>query len=89
MWPAAAMAEMIMRRLKDHGFRYPAEHLCYAGAGHGIPIVYIPAITTVGGGRWAVGGSPEANAKAQANSRPKVLQFLKQNLGRPASVPEK
>jgi hypothetical protein len=27
-----------------------------------------------------MGGSPEANAKAQADSRPKVLRFLKQNL---------
>src|SRR5205085_2528169 len=84
LWPAADMGERIMRRLKEHGFRYPAEHLCYEGAGHGIPIACIPALATVTGGRWAAGGSPEANARAQADSRPKVLRFLREHLRPPA-----
>jgi dienelactone hydrolase len=81
LWPSTEMAEGVLQRLKDHGFRHPAKHLCYDGAGHGIPSVCIPAVATVSGGRWEMGGSPEANAKAQADSRPRVLRFLKQNLG--------
>jgi dienelactone hydrolase len=80
LWPSTEMAQAVLQRLKAHGFRYPAEHLCYDGAGHGIPSACIPAVVTVSGGRWEMGGSPEANAKAQADSRPKVLRFVKQNL---------
>jgi dienelactone hydrolase len=81
LWPSAEMAEAVMGRLQAHGFRYPAEHLCYEGAGHNIPAACIPAVVTVSGGRWEVGGTPEANARARADSRPKVLRFLRQNLG--------
>jgi dienelactone hydrolase len=76
MWPSAMMAEAVMTRLKQHHFAYPYFHLCYEGAGHNIPMMCIPATTTVTGGRWAVGGDARANAKAQQDARPKMLRFL-------------
>jgi dienelactone hydrolase len=80
LWPSADMAERVLNRLKRNGFPCPAQHLCYEKAGHAIPSAYIPALMTVQAGRLPLGGSPEANAKAQADSRPKVLQFLKDHL---------
>jgi hypothetical protein len=80
MWPSALMADKVMARLKEHQHPYPDRHLRYEGAGHGILSAYVPLKNSVAGGRFALGGSPEANAKAIADSRPKVLQFLKENL---------
>jgi hypothetical protein len=74
------MAEKVMERLKRHGFPYPFEHLCYNGAGHAIPSACIPTILSVRGGQLALGGTPEANAGAQRDSRPRVLRFLREHL---------
>jgi dienelactone hydrolase len=81
LWPSALMGEALMARLKENRFAYPYFHLCYDGAGHSIPMMCIPTLATVSGGRWAVGGSAAANAKAQRDARPKVLRFLQDNLG--------
>lgn len=80
MWPAARMADTVAARLKEHKHRFPVEHLKYEGAGHAIVSTYIPMQATIVSGRLAMGGNPAANAKAMADSRPKVLRFLKENL---------
>jgi len=52
-------------------------HLSYAGAGHLIGKAYLPAGSTrVAGGRLETGGTPQANAAAQADAWPQVLRFL-------------
>jgi dienelactone hydrolase len=81
LWPSPLMAEAVVARLREHHFAYPYLHLCYEGAGHSIPMMCIPAAATVTGGRWAVGGNAVGNAKAQQDARPKVLRFLRNNLG--------
>jgi dienelactone hydrolase len=81
LWPSALMADAMMQRLERAHFGYPYRHLSYPGAGHSIPSACIPTLLTVGTGRLALGGTPEANAKAQADSRTKVLRFLKEMLG--------
>jgi dienelactone hydrolase len=81
LWPSAEMGAEVMARLKEQQFAFPYAHLCYDGAGHAIPTRCIPAAATVTGGRWAVGGNALANARAQADARPKVLRFLRDNLG--------
>lgn len=80
MWPAARMSDAVVARLKEHKHRYPVEHLKYDGAGHAIMSSFIPMQATILSGRLAMGGTPEANAKAMADSRPRVLRFLKDNL---------
>ncbi len=80
MWPASRMADAVVARLKANGHRFPAEHLKYEGAGHGIPSAYVRMEGTIGANRMAFGGTPEANARAMADSRPKVLRFLQDNL---------
>ncbi len=83
MWPSAAMADAVVERLKKHKHPHPCEHLCYAGAGHAVPSFYSPLKDSVAAGRFALGGTPEANARALADSRPKFLRFLKDHLGGP------
>ena len=80
MWPSALMADKVVERLKKHNHPFPYGHLSYAGAGHGIRKAYLPAAGTVSTPQFALGGNEEANAKAQADSWPKVLKFLQQSL---------
>lgn len=81
MWPSAAMAEIAMRRLRGHP--HPAEHLVYEGAGHRIGRPFGP--TTVRNSRhrvigtdYAFGGNAAADARASADSWPRVLAFLEE-----------
>lgn len=80
MWPSTEMADKVAARLKQHSFAHAVEHLKYAGAGHGIVSVYMPMAATLSGGKFLMGGSAEANARAQADSRAKTLAFLAQAL---------
>jgi dienelactone hydrolase len=78
LWPSSVLAESVMRRLKSHRRSYADRHLTYKSAGHLIGKAPLPAgATVIAGGRLATGGTPEANARAQADSWPKVLAFLK------------
>lgn len=80
LWPSSVMAEMVMARLKEHRHPYKFIHLEYESAGHAIGSTYSPTTRSTGNARMALGGQPAANARAQADSRPKVLQFLKESL---------
>jgi dienelactone hydrolase len=80
LWPASLMAERIMERLREHKHPYPYRHLCYEGAGHGIMNAYLPMKPTLVMDRFILGGSEQANARALADSRPRVIRFLHANL---------
>lgn len=80
MWPSAKMGDQIVERLKKHNFTHPYEHMKIAGAGHAIRKGCLPAAGTVHNGRFAFGGTEAANAKAQADTWPRVLRFLRQSL---------
>lgn len=45
MWPSKEMGDAMMRRLKAHGFRHPAEHLVVQG-GHSEPLDEFPKMET-------------------------------------------
>jgi len=82
IWPSAMMAARIMARLRGHGHPWPDQSLSYAGVGHPIPYVYLPTR-----GRWsdtpfAIGGTPEGMAKAQADAWPRILKFLSDSAAR-------
>jgi dienelactone hydrolase len=86
LWPSAALAQIALRRLTQHDFAFPVEHLSYPSAGHLIGIPY--TTTTVRHARHRVlgydfsfGGTPAADAFAQADSWPKVLAFLTTAIG--------
>jgi dienelactone hydrolase len=81
MWPSAAMSEIAVNRLRQRGFEFPLEHLCYDGAGHLVVIPpYLPATVRhahhpVAKRDFAFGGSPAAEAFARADSWPRVVAF--------------
>jgi dienelactone hydrolase len=78
LWPSFLMARQIMERRASRGGHPSDRLLAYAGAGHLIGKSFLPAGSTrIAGGRIETGGTPAANARAQADAWPKVLQFLK------------
>jgi dienelactone hydrolase len=84
-WPSDEMARAVVDRLAAHHHPFPVQHLSYPEAGHGIgpPYSATTATTTVSpwtGQVMAFGGTAEANARANADSWPRVLTFLEGNL---------
>jgi dienelactone hydrolase len=91
VWDSAPMAESIVSRLKRAHFAYAVENLTYPHAGH---IAGRPEIVPEWHGRIAhtitgrstdYGGTPEGNALSSIDAIPKVLEFLRRNLGGEAS----
>lgn len=81
-WPSSLYGRMVAGRLAAHGHRWPVEHLDYEGAGHSIVFPFVPTTQLVYAhpvsGRVATGGgTPAANAHADADSWPAVLRFLR------------
>jgi len=64
MWPSVEMSDMIMRTLRDQGFRYPFELITYEHAGHTMTEYYM------------MGGTEEGNRKARMDSTERALLFL-------------
>jgi dienelactone hydrolase len=82
LWPSARFAEIAMHRLRHARHPFPVNHLRYAHAGHTIAVPYVPvtrlaAPHPVSGSEIAFGGTPEGCAKANEESWPEVLAFLK------------
>jgi dienelactone hydrolase len=78
LWPSLLMARQIMERRAARGGHVDDRLLAYAGAGHLIGKSFLPAGSTrIAGGRIETGGRPAANARAQADAWPRVVQFLK------------
>ncbi|HST20737.1 MAG TPA: acyl-CoA thioester hydrolase/BAAT C-terminal domain-containing protein [Blastocatellia bacterium] len=80
LWPSSVMGDMVIARLKEKKHRFKYEHLSYDKAGHAIGTPYNPTTRSTSGGTLVLGGTAENNALAQADSWPKVLRFLKDNL---------
>lgn len=77
LWPAPTLCELAMRRLKRHRHPFPDRHLTYEGAGH---LIGPPGHRALDAGRFAVGGTPDADARASADAWPQVLGFLERHL---------
>jgi dienelactone hydrolase len=81
MWPSTPLGELVERRAAAGRSAHPVTHLRYPGAGHagaGVPGTLAPTEVRhpVDSGRYALGGTPAANAAARADSWPRVLAFL-------------
>ncbi len=75
-WPSTLMCGRAMDRLRRNGHPYADEHVSYQGAGHWLPLTYLPTAGLRGRMADEIGGTPEATAKVQAQWWPKVLRFL-------------
>ena len=85
LWPSTELSEIAMHRLEEHDHAYPSAHLVYEGAGHLINIPYQPtthfdAFEFMPGFTMAMGGTPADNARAAADSWPRVLGVLEEGL---------
>ena len=76
IWPSPVMADRVMDRLRRHRHPYRYDHLSYEGAGHSLPTAYVPMRGLRQGMKLAIGGTPEGTSRAQADSWPKILDFL-------------
>jgi hypothetical protein len=76
IWPSTMMAERIMRRLRSYGHAYQDQSVTFADVGHSIPYVYLPTRGNWPDAPFAIGGTAEGMAKAQANAWPQILKFL-------------
>ena len=82
LWPSRVRAEIVIKRLNQHQFAYPYEHLCYEEAGHNISLPpYRPSITgpvhhPIANLRFDLGGTTKANAHAIEDSWKQVLHLL-------------
>ncbi len=86
VWPSTQLSDVAMQWLAQRGPGYPREHVCYQGAGHRIPTPYLP--TTIrqtgrpsSGMAFVLGGTPEADAVASADSWARTLPFFAKHLG--------
>lgn len=81
-WPSSIYGRMVVGRLKERSHPHAAEHLDYEGAGHAIVFPHVPTTQLtyrhpVSGRVSTSGGTPAANARADEDSWPKVLHFLR------------
>ena len=86
LWPAAAMSEAIVARLRRNGGAHPTEHLHFAHAGHMLRYPHLPATARhsrnkhLRGARFSFGGTPAADAAAQTQAWHRAIAFLRANL---------
>jgi dienelactone hydrolase len=83
VWPSSLLADMAVRRLRDREHPFSVEHACYEGAGHGImpphPYAFFGAthlVHPVTGHDFELGGTPELNAKASADSWERIVTLF-------------
>ena len=82
MWPATEMTQVAEQRARDRGFGHRLVHLRYSDGGHlcaGVP--GIPAATQapphpLTGLVYSLGGTLAGNARARADSWPRMIDFL-------------
>jgi len=86
LWPAAEMSEAIVARLQRHGSAHAAEHLHFAHAGHMLRYPNLPVTARhsrnkhLRGARFSFGGTPAADAEAQAKAWIRAIAFLRAHL---------
>jgi dienelactone hydrolase len=75
VWASRGSVEQIERRLTARNFRFPHQGLIYEDAGHliGTALPYEPTTPGASGG---FGGTPRADAAAEAALWPHVLRFF-------------
>jgi dienelactone hydrolase len=87
MWPATPMTRIAEQRARDRGFRHPMVHLSYRDGGHtsagvpGTPVVTEARRHPLTGASYSFGGTRAGNARARADSWPRVAAFLRDALG--------
>jgi len=87
LWPSTELAEIAVRRLRQHSFPFRFAHLSYQDAGHYISYPFQPTtVTEVMDLRDSAivrfGGTPAGNVNASVDSWNHVLDFYRETLDR-------
>ena len=80
MGPADIAGDMLLQRLARAGHAGRRVHLKYPEAGHVISIPFMPTALRLQPWRFAVGGTPAGYARADADSWPQLMRFLRESL---------
>jgi dienelactone hydrolase len=85
VWPGGLMAEMLLARLRAHGFAHKVEHLHYPDAGHALRYPFLPTTARASRPRnlkysLSLGGSALADTAAQSVAWRRAISFLQENL---------
>lgn len=84
-WPSGVLSEVAEQRLTDHEHPFPHRHVHFSEAGHliaGPPYRPTTDVVVPGPGvRFAMGGTPEATAAAQAEAWRLTVEFFSDQLG--------
>ena len=86
LWPAAEMCEAILARLTDHRFPHKVEYVNYPRAGHMLRYPHLPTTSRrshnphLRDARFSFGGTPAADAEANADSWLRTIAFLRSSL---------
>jgi dienelactone hydrolase len=73
LWPSTMLSEMVVKRLREHNFKYSVEHIAYPNAGHLISSIRTDDVTRRG-------GTADGNHAAQADGQRRFLDFFVKNL---------
>jgi dienelactone hydrolase len=76
LWPSTTLGDMIVTRLRAHGFRHAVEHVAYEHAGHLISSIRTDDVTSRG-------GTAEGNSAAQRDGQRRFLEFFERALAAP------
>jgi dienelactone hydrolase len=76
IWPSSLMAARLMERRGQGRRAHRDENTTYDGAGHWLPMAYVPTRGSRQNMSLAIGGTPEGAARAQADAWPRILRFL-------------
>jgi dienelactone hydrolase len=79
VWNSAMMAHNITERRAEA--KLETVSLIYSDAGHAIGGTGYNPTTQYDASPMKIGGTPEGNARAQADAWPKTIAFLKRTLG--------
>jgi dienelactone hydrolase len=88
VWESSRMTDAVVGRLKHAHFAYAYERLSYRHAGHRagrpeiVPTWHGVVRNPTSGREENLGGNPQGDAESSLDAIPKVLDFLRQNLGR-------
>lgn len=84
VWPSSIMADMIAKRLEDHGFKHSFQNIKYDNAGHLISnnpddtSSYKTGIINIHGKEYEYefGGNDNGNFKAKQDAKIKLMEFI-------------
>lgn len=79
-WPSPRLSRRAISRLEEHDYPYAYGHDRHEGAGHFIYPPYLPTAGTMRTERNVYGGTPAANARANAEAWKRTLSFLRTSL---------